>query len=481
MKLKSAFSWTLASVFVRYGIKLLGNLTLARLLTPEDFGLTAIVLSVVNGVQMLTDIGTRPALIRSHRTDDDWLDTAWTLGLVRSIAIAAIIVVAAWPLAIFFEDDRLGLMIALSGSMSLLSGLTNISVVMHIRDLQAKQIVLVETAAAIAGYLVMLTWAWLAPSAWALLSGSIVSIGAFTAASFIWLSPRPVRIIWNWDVVRELVGFGKWIFLSSVLGFFILQGDRFGVGKLVGIGAAGVYSIGLTWAMSLRAVFDMLLTRLYMPVIAKMARSSEALTESVSKLRRSVLSAMIIPFAFGFGCAEELIGLLYPNNYASAGPIMQILVVSAWFGVLEFVYNDQLMVNGEPGWLFQAQLTSVAAMAGALWWVASTEVTAIAIAWIFTGGSTIRAAYLLIALDRNDVRRVLPDLAIVALFLGLSVVVDKAASATASYTSPLIAVVVCASLLGPLGLLVATQTLRRIFRFTASFDDTPLVLNQNRI
>lgn len=473
MKLKEALSWTFVSVIVRYALKLVGNLTLARLLTPEDFGLSAIVLAVVTGVEAITDVGTRPALIRTHRNDDEWLDTAWTLGVVRGIAIGVVIALAAWPLALFFKDPRLGPMIAATASMSILIGVTSISAVTVVRDLQLKTYGIIEILVAIGGYAVMLGWAWVAPSAWALLSGAVVTTGAFTIASFFAFGSRPIRFRWSRAVLGELTGFGKWVFLSSLMGFFILQGDRFGVARLVSVSAAGLYAIAATWSQSLQMLFGMFLSRLYLPVAAQLWRQLGPGNPRFLALRRSVVVMMVFPYGFAAGFSDTIVNYLYPHIYAGAGPLMAILVGGAWFSTLEYLYNDQLMVAGEPRWRFYAQIASIVAMGGGLV-AAAGHYDATHIALIFSGGALVRAMVLITACDRHHLRQMLPDLALTGLFLAIALGVRGACFELAMHISPLAALLVGFVVGAPPASLLAIQGLRRIFALTRDGADAAM-------
>lgn len=462
MNIKQALSWTILSITTRYAIKLGGNLTLARLLTPEDFGLCAIVLAIVTGVEAITDVGTRPALIRTHRNDDEWLDTAWTIGVVRGAGIAIAIALAAIPLAIFFKDMRLAPMIAVTGSMSLLIGAQSVTSLTTVRDLQLKRYAVIEILDAILGYVVMLTWAWLMPSAWALLSGALFSGAVFTIASFFAFGRRPIRFRWSRPVVDELVGFGKWVFLGSLMGFFIFQGDRFAVARLISVSATGVYTIAFTWAMSLQAIFGMFLGRLYMPVAAKLWRDLGPRNDRFLSLRRSVLAMMIVPFAFAGGFSDIVIQFLYPNIYSGAGPVMAILVIYGWFSTLEFMYNDQLMISGEPRWRFYAQVISMAVMAGlaAISWGNFTPEW---IARIFTAGAIVRAVILIYACDRHKLGGMVRDLGITSLFLALTLCLKGVAIELTGYVSTLSALAIGSAVAVPMAALLAFHAMRRIF------------------
>lgn len=462
MKLKNALSWTFISVASRYALKLLGNLFLARLLAPDDFGLAAVVMAVVTGIEALTDVGTKPALIRSHRVDDDWLDTAWTLGLIRGAGVAAVIALCAVPLANFFEDDRLAPLIAITGLMSLLVGLNNINSIMLIRNLEVKRLTILDTVSAIISYFVMIAWAYVSPTAWALVSGALVSTGAFMIGTWLWLAPRRPKLRLNTEIVRELLNFGKWVFFSSIAGFIIVQGDRFAVGKLVGITALGVYSIGQTWAYALRALIGMVLSRLYLPVASELYRKSDAFSSQILMMRRTVLAALIIPFSFAAAFAEPLIGLLYPGEFEGAGSIMQVLVIGGWFATLESLYKDQLIAKGEPAWHSAAQALSILAMGGALILMLGDGFRAITFAYIFSFGAVIRAVLMLLAAERSTIANVLPDLGLTALLLGLVYALSTTFVQSLNTSSSLIVVLSGFLVMLPFGALISWWAIRKI-------------------
>jgi O-antigen/teichoic acid export membrane protein len=466
MKLGSALIWTLISVLLISSMKLLGNLSLTRLLSPDTFGIVAVIIAITTSIEMLTDIGTTPSIIRSPRTDADWLDTAWTLGLLRGISIAIVLALAAVPLAKFFNEDRLIPLIAASGAISLLGGVRSTQAILATRNLQVKAFAIVELFSVFVGYCVMLFWAWLAPSAWALLAGSITIPAISTGLSFWAYGRRKHRLCWNRDVVKEFLSFGKWIFLSSLLSIAILQGDRFAVGKLQGLHAAGIYYVAVSWSGTMHTLFYMFAHRLYLPILSQIKHLNSSLA-MVTRLRYLVSLTMILPYALLAGTAEQLILFLYSPDFAGAGIVLAILIVGVWFSGLEYLYNDQLMLEGQPAWRSYAQILSLLAIGAALLFWRDLLSLAI-IAALFTGGNIIRTVFLMIANDRSQIRQIVPDLAIVALFLALCLAIWSAAGMIAAHYSAFIALVVCSVVIVPIGGAVAWFTVRRALDIAAT-------------
>jgi O-antigen/teichoic acid export membrane protein len=465
VKIASAVSWTFASVGVKYALKLLGNLTLARLLQPEAFGLAAIVYAVISGVEAMTDAGTRPSIIRSTRTDDLWLDTAWTFQIIRSAFVAVIIASLAFPMGIFFDDSRLVPMIAATGLMSLLVGLTSLEAILSVRSLNLKTFSIVEVIAAVLGYLVMIVWAWVSPTAWALLWGGIVTTGVFTVLSYYVIGRRKHKFRMDRSLVSELVRFGKWVSISSALGFMILQGDRLIIGKLFSIEALGIYFIAVTWAGALQQLVGMFLSRLYLPMVAEFRRKSGDFNAEGRELRALILTSLVVPFAFAAGASDLIIKVLYPDNYSSAGAVMQILVIGAWLSILESMYTDQLLAAGQPRVRVFAQITSIVVLMAALTWVPREYgLTGIAVAFVIS--TAIRALFMAVVFNRNHYTYAVPDLLWTSAFCVLAIGVHFLVAWLSASNSSFMALFLAFVAFFPIGATLLGVSLRKAIRLS---------------
>ena len=89
----------------------------------------------------------------------------------------------------------------------------------------------------------MIGWAFIDRSIWALVGGAICSAVVRVILSHAWLPGTSNR--WQWDKLafREIVHFGKWMFLSSILGFLVNSGDRLLLGGLISSNELGIFSI----------------------------------------------------------------------------------------------------------------------------------------------------------------------------------------------------------------------------------------------
>ena len=113
------FAWTTLGFAGSQALRLISNLALTRLLDPEHFGLMAIVTVLLIGLAMFSDIGLGPSVVRSQKTKDErFLNTAWTMQIIRGAVLAAACALLAIPAASFLWRATTSMAAASGGAAS---------------------------------------------------------------------------------------------------------------------------------------------------------------------------------------------------------------------------------------------------------------------------------------------------------------------------------------------------------------------------
>ena len=201
--------------FLRYGgamiLRLGTNLVLTRLLFAEVFGLMALVSVLVQGVQMFSDVGIGPSIIRSKRANDPvFLDTLWTVQVVRGFGQWLVMGLLAWPFAKFYGDPQLLQMVPVIGLSAVILGFGSTKQYTQNRELRLGGLMIMELAAQAAGAAMMITLAYFMQSVWALVFGTLFNNLVRTALSFLILPGPNNRLRWEPEARAELFGFGRW-------------------------------------------------------------------------------------------------------------------------------------------------------------------------------------------------------------------------------------------------------------------------------
>ena len=196
------------------GIGLLSTLILARLLVPSDFGLVAMASSIVALTELMGAFGFDTALIQRQDARREHYDTAWTFGVLFGVAIALVLVLVANPAADFYHEPRLELIIPILALGALISSFENIGTVAFRKELNFHKEFRFLLLKRISGFVVTIALAVMFRTFWALIAGIIT---AKTVALVISYQLHPYRPRFSLKARVDLLGFSKWLFISSVL------------------------------------------------------------------------------------------------------------------------------------------------------------------------------------------------------------------------------------------------------------------------
>jgi len=361
-----------AWIMLEYGGKqftrLLGNLILTKLLFPELFGIMALVNISIQGLQMFSDVGLNQNIIQSRRGDDKvFLDTAWTVQVIRGFGIWILASVLAWPVSKVYGQPDLAWLIPVSGLMAVLSGFYSTQMITMNRHLNMARLTIVELLTHISGIAVMILWAWLSPSIWSLVAGGLVSSALKLIASHLFFREYRNHFRWDQESVGELFSFGKWIFISTALAFLAAQGDRIVLGKLLSMTELGVYSIAYFLSQAVLQAVSALGNKMLFPAYSRFAEGDRReLTLRIRRIRRTLLAAAMPAVAVLVLFGSELVELLYDERYREAGWMLQVLSIGSIMAVAISTVSPVLLALGDSYRFMLLLVFKLALMLGAM-------------------------------------------------------------------------------------------------------------------
>ena len=334
----STAAWSLGHVAAVRGLGLAANLVMTRLLAPEAFGLMAMVVTVLTMAEMVSDIGVRQSVARSERGEDPaFLRIAWTVQVVRSAAVAGIVLAAAAGLRAFgpalaapgsvYADPALPALVAVSALAVLFRGGVSTTLWRAERRLDIGRVTAMEIAAQAATIAAMLGLALtLGASVWVLLAGLLIGDGLRMAASHLIFRDVAMAPAWDRAVAAEMWRFGRWIILSSMATFAVNTGDRFVLGALLDAEVFGLYAIATIWLQVGVTLIDRLSGRVLFAAMAETLRERRAgFARFLARSRLLFDGALAGCFLLTLALAGPLIGLLYTDEYRGAAPILALL------------------------------------------------------------------------------------------------------------------------------------------------------------
>jgi O-antigen/teichoic acid export membrane protein len=367
--------WALAGYGGQQLLRVLNQLILWRLLYAEAFGLMAIVNVFMIGLAMFSDVGIGPSIIQNERGDDpDYLNTAWTIQVMRGFGLFFVSVAAAVPVSHFYHESQLALLIpAVTAGSLILSGFNSTKLFTVTRQMAIGRLTAVELSSQAAGLVVMVGYAIVSRSIWALVLGNAVTNVMRLALGHLMLPGIANRFRWDPKSVHSLVHFGRWIFMSTLLTFLVGQSDRLVFGKLVTMAQLGVYSVGATWAQFPTQVLGHVVQSVMFPLFSRVHNDKADLPAAYREARAPALLAAGFLSACLLSGGPTLIHFLYDKRALEAGWIIQVLSVGTWFFALEMINGQALLALGRPKWIAAGSFAKLCGMVVLIpvgfWWL----------------------------------------------------------------------------------------------------------------
>lgn len=351
--LRSGF-WLMLDYGSSQALRLLSNLILTRILFPEAFGLMALVNVVLVGLAMFSDIGVNAAIAQNPRGDDpDFLDTAWTIGILRGFALWSGTLLLAWPVARFYNEPDLMLYLPVAGVSLIIAGFFPTRIATANRHLQVGRLTLIDLATQVISIGSMVVLALLTRSVMALVLGGVINPAVRLVLVHLFLPGRGNRLRWEKSSVLELARFGKWIFLSTAFWFVTSQGDRAILGKFVSLETLGLYNIGYFLASFPYMLALALNHKLMIPVYRdKPTAASPQNFRRQRQLRIGMTGGLLVLLTAMAMLGPWLVDLLYDDRYFASGAIVTLVSCSLVPAVILLTYDPAALAAGDSRTFF---------------------------------------------------------------------------------------------------------------------------------
>ncbi|HAF01513.1 MAG TPA: hypothetical protein DCG63_09490 [Methylophilaceae bacterium] len=355
----SSSIWTFGGNVLTQLIRFVSNLIMTRLLAPEMFGLMSVAGVIMFGLNLLSDIGLRQIIIQNKRSDPAFVNTIWTLQVMRgwlmwvlSVLVALIFASLShfnfWPEGSVYAEPIFPWVVAVIGFNSVIGGYESTKMAHSSRGLSLKINVSIGLVTQLIGIIFMLIWAYFYPSVWALVAGSMLSTTLSVLSSFYLIKGSHNYFCWDKEVLKEVLHFGKWIFFSSILGFLASSSDKLILGGLVDAKLVGYYAIAGLLVGAIGQLITSVIHSVGFPALSETFRENPQNLKSVFyKLRLPFDLFLISSCGFIFSAAHTIVSILYDSRYESVAWILQIMSIGL-FEVRYRVAGECFLAMGKP-------------------------------------------------------------------------------------------------------------------------------------
>ena len=386
-------------VLMRLAIRSVGvvsTIILARLLLPEDFGLVALAYIVIEFLDIMGAFDFEATLVSMNDTDRKLYDTAWTLGLLRGVLTALLLLLLAWPSAVFFSEPRLFEVLLFFSIVPLIDSLKNIGTVDFYRELRLDLQFNLNVGSKLASFSATIIAALIFRNYWALLIGTMTGTAARTVLSYFMSAYRPGFRLEGW---KPLVHFSKWLAVNGVISFFGRKADAIILGRFTSASSVGTYTLAKEVSSLPTSELAIPIHSATLPGYARLAHDHVQLSHAyLNTLALICLAAL--PLGFGISLTAELaVPIVLGPNWGDAIPLIQILAAAGTIRILGANQSAALMALKRPKVISYIYFASTAVVIPSLY-VGVVWAGPVGAAWATFGSTAFTTGISLIVANR---------------------------------------------------------------------------------
>ncbi|WP_267419122.1 lipopolysaccharide biosynthesis protein [Sphingomonas sp. GC_Shp_1] len=341
----AAAIWLVSVRLLTKSIDFIALLVLARLLTPADFGLVAIAMTLIFIVEAVLELPINQALVRQSAITQSQLDTAFTLAVLRGLILAALLALAAYPFSFVYGDHRLvGLVLAL-GWAPVLRGLMSPKLAVYARQIDFRRDFIIDLSGKVVSLAFSIVLAWQTHSYWALVLGTVVTPLVMMITSYLVAPYRPRLSLRDWPI---FAGFAGWSTVTQMLSALSWQADRLILGRFATRQQLGTFTL----ANDLSYIPELALIK---PIMRPLMSAFAHVGDSPERLRHAYERASVALLAVGSPVmlglcllADPVVRLMLGGKWLPAIPILQILPLSLIPPLLSAPFWSLAMAAGRP-------------------------------------------------------------------------------------------------------------------------------------
>ena len=344
-KIVSATKWSAFAEIVAKLISPIISMVLARLLTPEAFGVVTTLAMIISFAELFTDAGFQKYLVQHEFHDDvdreQSTNVAFWSNFVLSMVLWGGIALFADPLAAMVGNPGLGHVLIIACVSIPLAAFSSIQMALYKRDLNFKTLFKVRIAGIIIPLVVTIPLAFWLRNYWALVFGTIASnvVNAFLLTIYSKWKPR---LYYSYHKLCEMLSFTVWSLVESVSIWLTMYVDVFIVGTMLSQHYLGLYKTSTTVVGQIIGIITASTTPVLFSALSRLQNDENEFKKLFFKFQK-IVGVLIIPLGVGIYCFSDLItSVLLGEQWMEASGFIGLWGLTSTFTIVLSHYSSEV-------------------------------------------------------------------------------------------------------------------------------------------
>lgn len=354
----TGFSWQTMLKISSALVTLLKISILARLLTPDDFGLFSLTVIALGMSEAAAQTGINLTILQSKRSMSYFLDTAWVISIARGFIIAIMMTLVGFGLGQYFDNQQLVWLVGLTSLVPVIKGFINPSIITLRKELRFFRDSLYHFSLVVAEGVVAVVAGLFFKSVLALIAGLIGAAIFEVIISFRFFPLKP-RFRYLRSRAKLVLDNARWLSIASLLGYLNDNLDDFVLGKMVGTHQLGIYHNA--YALSHKANYDLARSvhwgtlPIYTRMLAQPSRLKKANLKTIAWTGLLLTLTSMPLFLF----PELMVNIILGSQWLAAVPLIKWLTLAGIIHSLALLSYTLFMAQSSYKLLNSHQLVNL--------------------------------------------------------------------------------------------------------------------------
>lgn len=366
----NATKWSAIAEIVAKLVLPIANMVLARLLTPDTFGVVATITMIVSFVEIFTDAGFQKYLVQHEFKDDTDREHSTTVAFwsnfVLSLILWAIIAIFCEPLARLVGNPGLGNVIAIACVTIPLTAFSSIQMALYKRDFDFKNLFRARAAGILVPIFVTIPLALWLRSYWALVIGTIATSLVNAVVLTLYSKWKP-RLFYSWCKLKEMLSFSIWSMVEAICIWLTGYIDIFIIGIYLNEYYLGIYKTSMATVGQIVSLITSVTTPILFSALSRLQSDREAFSDMFFKFQKLV-GILVIPLGVGIYCFKGLVtDILLGSQWGDAANFIGLWGLTSAITVVLSHYSSEVYRSlGRPKLSVLAQVLHIVVLCPAM-------------------------------------------------------------------------------------------------------------------
>ena len=353
------------STITTNAVRIISTICLTRLLSPDVYGITGIIMSLFYMINMVTDIGLQSYVVRHHRSDEpDFLSSVFTLHAVRGVGLAAIGVLLSWPLSLLLGKPELTAPLAVASLIFVIDGQVSLHQFRGLRDGKVQRFAVIDVVTGVSQTLSAIALAFVLRNVWAIIISMFVASAMRLWAGYALFPGSRHRFRPDGAIAADLWRFSKVIAVSSALTLVITQVDKLAMARMLPLSQFGVYVIAASLAAAPTAFAFNYASAIVYPAVAEAWRENRSIGDAYYRSWGRFFYLYALGGGVLIGVANLVVRLLYDPRYIEAARYLSILAVGTALMMITRSMESVQVASGRQRFTIEANLLRLSVLVG---------------------------------------------------------------------------------------------------------------------